>query len=333
MIRVAAGERAAAFEYAGPPGPADVVAARDRIAGSVRRTPLERSVWLSEWSGVDVFLKLECWQRTRSFKMRGAANAVALLPPEARRRGIVTASAGNHGQALALAAAEAGVPATVFVPADAPGTKKGRIRSFGATLDETEPDYDAAERAAQAFASERGAFFIHGFSDPAVVAGQGTVGLEILEELPAVREIVVPVGGGGLAGGIGIAVASAAAPVRIIGVQSSRTIAMYEAFRAGRVVDTPITPTLADGLAGCTDERAFALARRVIHELHLVEEAAIAAAIRDHHRHDGILVEGAAAVCAAALITVPLELHGPVVLVVSGGNIDGARLASVLTAD
>jgi threonine dehydratase len=278
-----------------------------------------------------VFLKLECWQRTRSFKMRGAANAVALLPPEARTHGVVTASAGNHGQAVALAAAEAGIPATVFVPADAPGTKKGRIRSSGATLDESEPDYDAAERAAQAFARERGAFFIHGFSDPAVVAGQGTVGLEVMEELPAVREIVVPVGGGGLAGGIGIA--AAAEPIRIIGVQSSRTIAMYEALRAGRVIETPITPTLADGLAGCTDERAFALARRVLHELHLVEEAAIAAAIRDHHRHDGILVEGAAAVCAAALITVPLELRGPVVLIVSGGNIDGARLASLLAAD
>jgi threonine dehydratase len=310
-----------------------VQAAQLRIGGQVRRTPLERSVWLSQYTGAEVFLKLECWQRTRSFKMRGAANAIAGLPAVARARGVVTSSAGNHGQAVALAAAEAGLPATIFVPSDAPRTKKARIRSYGAELNEDAATYDDAERVAVEYARERDAFFVHGFSDPDVVAGQATVGMEILDELPDVREVIVPVGGGGLIGGVGSVMRSAAAPVRIIGVQSERTNAMYEAFRGGHVVDTPVTPTLADGLAGCTNEPAFRLARRVVDELHLVEEAAIAAAVRDHFRHDGIVAEGAAAVGAAALITVPLELRGPVVVVISGGNIDGSRLAALLTAE
>jgi threonine dehydratase len=312
---------------------ADAYAAQRRIAGTARRTPLERSVWLSEYTGVDIYLKLECWQRTRSFKMRGAANAIGSLPAEARTRGVVTASAGNHGQAVAVAAAEARIPATVFVPADAPRTKRSRIQSWGAQLNEEQPDYDAAERAARAFADEHGAFFVHAFSDPAVVAGQATVALEILEERPDVREVIVPVGGGGLVGGTGMVLQSTGSGARVVGVQSTRTRAMYEAFRAGHVVDTPITPTLADGLAGCTYEPSFELARQVMHEIHLVDEPAIAAAVRDHFRHDGIVTEGAAAVCAAALITIPLELRGPVALVVSGGNIDAARFASLLTAD
>jgi threonine dehydratase len=332
-MKLARGEPDAVTDEVGTPTLADVQTAHRRIARSISSTPLERSVWLSQWTGVEVFLKLECWQRTRSFKMRGAANAVAALPSDARVRGLVTASAGNHGQAVALAAAEAGIPATIFVPSSAPRTKKAKIRGYGAELDEDQPNYDEAERAAIGFARERGALFVHGFSDPAVVAGQGTVGLEILEQLPTVREIIVPVGGGGLIGGIGVVTTSAGHRIRLIGVQSSQTHAMHAAFRAGRLVDTPITPTLADGLAGCTDEASFRRAQRVIDELHLVDEAAIAAAVRDHFRHDGIVAEGAAAVGAAALITTPLELVGPVVVVVSGGNIDGSSLASLLTAD
>ncbi|MGH7553313.1 MAG: threonine ammonia-lyase, partial [Longimicrobiales bacterium] len=205
------------------PSLADVHTAQRRIARSISKTPLERSVWLSQWTGVEVFLKLECWQRTRSFKMRGAAHAVAALPSDARVRGLVTASAGNHGQAVALAAAEAGISATIFVPSDAPRTKKARIRGYGAALEEEQPNYDEAERAAIAFARERGALFVHAFSDPAVVAGQGTVGLEILEQLPTVREIIVPVGGGGLIGGIGVVTVSAGRGIRVIGVQGSQT--------------------------------------------------------------------------------------------------------------
>lgn len=331
MIRVAHAEPVTAAPL--PPSLGDIYAAQRRIAGSVLRTPLERSVWLSEWTGIAVYLKLECWQRTRSFKMRGASNAIRALPPEAAHRGVVAASAGNHGQAVAVAARAAKIPCTIFVPADAPQTKKARIRSAGAGLDESSANYDDAERAAATYAAQRGAFLVHAFSDPLVVAGQATVGLEIMEDLPDVREVLVPVGGGGLAGGVGRVLRAAGAGARLIGVQSTRTSAMYDALRAGRVVETPITATLADGLAGCTDERAFRLVREVMDELHLVEESAIAAAVRDHLRHDGIVAEGAAAVAAAALITIPLDLRGPTVLVVSGGNIDGGRLASLLTAD
>lgn len=331
MIRVANGVQVPDASL--PPTLSDVYAAQRRIAGSVLRTPLERCVWLSEWTGVDVYLKLECWQRTRSFKMRGAANAIRSLPAEAARRGVVAASAGNHGQSVALAASAAGIPCTIFVPSDAPVTKKARIRSARAQLDEESATYDDAERAAAAHAARQGAFLVHAFSDPVVVAGQATVGLEILEDLPDVREVLVPVGGGGLAGGVGRVLRAAGSGARLIGVQSTRTVAMYEALRVGAVVETPITPTLADGLAGCTDERAFRLVREVIDEVHLVEESAIAAAVRDHLRHDGIVAEGAAAVAAAAVITIQLDLRGPTVLIVSGGNIDGGRLASVLTAD
>src|SRR5688500_14066765 len=195
------------------------------MAGAVHRTPLERSRWLSDLTGQDVWLKLECWQRTRSFKMRGAFNAVRALSAAERARGLVTASAGNHGQALALAARELGATATIFVPHDAPETKKARIRSYHAVLDAESPTYDDAELAAIAFAADTGRTFVNAYSDRNVVAGQGTVALEILEDLPDVKHIVVPVGGGGLIAGICIA-AKAVADIRITGVQSTHTRAM-----------------------------------------------------------------------------------------------------------
>src|SRR5688572_13477647 len=197
----------------------DIYIARKRISTIARRTPLDRSLWLTELTGHDVYLKLECWQRTKSFKMRGAYNAIASLDQQARARGLVTASAGNHGQAVALAARELGAKAIIFVPATAPETKKARIRSFGAELRDEEPTYDHAQVAAQQFAQETGATFVHAFSDAAVVAGQGTVGIEIIEDLPHVRDVLVPVGGGGLIAGIGIALKSTSPELRVIGIQ------------------------------------------------------------------------------------------------------------------
>jgi threonine dehydratase len=308
----------------------DVHAARRRIAVLARTTPVEQSPRLSEAWGADVLLKLECWQRTRSFKIRGACNAVALLDAAQRSRGIVTASAGNHGQAVALAAREFGVHATVFVPATAPATKTARIRQYGAELRDDALDYDSAERIAREYAASTGAVFVHAFSDAAVVAGQATVALEILEAVPHVRTVVVPVGGGGLMAGLGRVFRAAAPHVRIIGVQSTRTRAMYEAIEAGRVVDVPIPPTLADGLAGCTDEISFGRVAAVIDELVLVEETAIAAAIRTLHGSDGVTAEGAGATGAAAILSGQLRGTGPAVVLVTGGNIDGGLLASIL---
>jgi threonine dehydratase len=308
----------------------DVHAARRRIAVLARTTPVEQSARLSEAYGADVLLKLECWQRTRSFKIRGACNAVALLDAAQRSRGMVTASAGNHGQAVALAAREFGVHATVFVPATAPATKTARIRQYGAELRDEAPDYDSAERIAREYAATTGAVFVHAFSDADVVAGQATVALEILEAVPAVRTVVVPVGGGGLMAGLGRVFRAVAPHVRIIGVQSTQTRAMYEAVAAGRVVDVPIPPTLADGLAGCTDAISFGRVAAVIDELVLVEETAIAEAIRTLYGSDGITAEGAGAAGAAAVLSGQLRGTGPAVVLVTGGNIDGGLLASIL---
>lgn len=309
---------------------AAVRAAAGRIAEVARRTPLERCAWLSERTGVDVYLKLECWQPTRSFKVRGATNAVLSLDAAARARGVVAASAGNHGQAVALAAGRAGIAARIFVPRTAPAVKKQRIRALGAQLDESAPDYDAAEAAAAAYAGETAATLVHAYSDPAVVCGQATVGLEILTDLPQLESVLVPVGGGGLIAGIGAALRASGSRARVLGVQSERTRNMYEAFAAGAVVPCPIEPTLADGLAGCTDEPAYQRARAVTDELHLVSEAAIADALRAHLGHDGLLLEGSAAVAAAALLEEKVQPRGPTVLVLTGGNIDPATLAGLL---
>jgi threonine dehydratase len=311
----------------------DVLRARARIADAVHRTPLERSPWLSEVAGCDVYLKLECWQPTRSFKVRGASNAVLARAKEVRARGLVTASAGNHGQAVARAARAVDAPATIFVPTDAPAAKKERIRGFGATLDEGAATYDDAEHAARAFADRTGAVFVHAFSDADVVAGQATVGLEIAEALPAVRNVVVPVGGGGLIAGIGTVLREVAPTCRLLGVQSVETRAMSDAFGAGHAVDSPITPTLADGLAGCTDETSYQRVRALIERIHLVDEAAIADALRLLFVRDGVVAEGSGAVGPAAIAGGVLRLEGDTAVVITGGNIDADRFARILRGE
>ncbi len=310
----------------------EIYEARRRIMGVARRTPLDRSLWLTELAGHDVYMKLEAWQRTRSFKMRGAYNAISSLDPEHRARGLVTASAGNHGQAVALAAREVGARATIFVPKNAPETKKRRIQAFGAAINTDCASYDEAQVAAREFADRSGATFVHAFSDRAVVAGQGTVGVEILEDMPHVRNVIVPVGGGGLIGGIGIAIKSANPAIRVIGVQSTATPAMHEAFRAGKLVNCSLKPTLADGLAGQVDEISFTRARAVVDEMVLVEEETIPAAIRAMYR-DGVIGEGGAAVSVAAIAEGVVKVDGPTVVVITGGNIDAERFAAILSSE
>jgi threonine dehydratase len=313
-----------------PPTAADVFAARARLRGVTRRTPLQPSPWLSEIAGVPVHLKLECWQRTGSFKLRGAFNAIGKLDAATRERGLTTASAGNHGLAVAVAAALLGATATIFVPASAPGTKKRRIRRAGADLREVPGTYDDAAAAARLHADESGAHLVHAFDHPDIRAGQGTVGLEIVEALPEVVEVVVPVGGGGLAAGVGAALRALAPGARTWGVQSTATTAMYDAFRAGQVVPTRDAPTLCDGLAGETEPGAYRAVRDAVHGLELVEESAVAPAIRALFLEEGVVAEGAGAVGVAALIEGLLPLAGPTAVVVSGGNIDGDRLARIL---
>lgn len=316
------------------PDPRELYRARARIGPAVRRTPLQSSPWLTDLTGVEILLKLECWQRTGAFKLRGAYNAVAALDPTVRRRGLVTASAGNHGQGTALASRLLGCQVRVFVPASAPATKKARIRGFGARLSEVQGSYDDAARLARDAADRTGARFVHPFADPDVVAGQGTVGLEILEDLPDVRTVVVPVGGGGLLAGVGIAVrAIAGRHVRVLGVQSSATRAMHAAFEAGAVVDTPVVPTLCDGLAGEVELVSYERARAVADGIQLVDEATVAPAIRSLYHHEGVVAEGAGVIGVAAVLAGTLELEGPAVVVVSGGNIDGKVLAGILAEE
>jgi threonine dehydratase len=299
----------------------------------VRRTPLERSDALSEIAGADVHLKLEGMQRTGSFKLRGGYNVVALLPPEERARGLVTASAGNHGQGVALAARMLGARAVVFVPESAPEGKKRRIARFGAELRCVPGSYDDAQAAGAAFAAESGAVFVSAFGDPALAAGQGTVALEIFDELPGVRTIVAPVGGGSLLGGIGV-VARALGDVRVVGVQTDETAAMHASLAAGRPTSTRYGPTLCEGLSGDVDERALALAREVVDEVVLVSEDAVRRAIRWLYVEEGVVAEGSAAVAAAALLEGAVRgLEGPVAVVLTGSNLDAARLAPILAGE
>jgi threonine dehydratase len=313
-----------------PPAIAVFEAAR-RLRGVVDPTPLRRSEVLSARAGVDVWLKCEHEQRTGSFKARGAYNALASLPPNVRERGVVASSAGNHGLGIAFAARALGVRATVFVPATAPRVKKEGIARLGAAVDDSRPDYDAAARAAHELAAETGATYVDPCAGEAVLAGQGTVALEILAELPEVAAVVVPVGGGGLLGGIAALLRRVAPRVRIVGAQSVRTAAMARSLRAGRVVDIPNEPTLADGLAGGIAPEALAVGRVALDDIVTVEEDDIARAIALLHRTDGVTAEGSGAAAPAAVLSGAARLGaGPVVVVVSGGNIDRERLEDVL---
>ncbi|MDE3127786.1 MAG: pyridoxal-phosphate dependent enzyme [Gemmatimonadota bacterium] len=296
-----------------------------RIGGHVKRTPLVKSDALSRAAGGDVYLKLENLQTTGSFKLRGALNALSLLPSDAQRRGVVTSSAGNHGLGVAYAASALGIPATIFVPSTAPDVKKNGIRALGATLDDAQPDYDAAMAAARAFGAEHGLPFVNPCLGDDLLAGQGTVALEILQELPALRTLLVPVGGGGLLGGCASLVRHDAPNARIVGAQSDQTAAMARSVAAGRVVEIPVAPTLADGLAGQIDEHALDIGVHALDDIVLLTEDEIARAIAWLHAEHDLKVEGAGAVAAGAALLGKTPLAFPAVAVVSGGNIDDAR--------
>ena len=301
----------------------DVFAAAQRIAGVARRTPLRRSAGLSRIASGDVHLKLENEQLTGSFKIRGAFNTLATLGDAERARGVVASSAGNHGQGVAYAARHFRVPATIYVPRTAPQVKKRGIAEHGATVNDAAADYDEAHARALRHADEHGARFIDPCLGAALIAGQGTVALEVVSELPSLAAVVVPVGGGGLLGGIASFVRRVAPHVRIIGAQSVRTDAMARAVAAGRVVPIPNAPTLADGLAGQVDEEAVEIARHALDDMVLVTEEELADAIAWLAREEDAVVEGAGAVGVAAVLHARLPaLPTPAAVIVSGGNID-----------
>ncbi len=311
--------------------PNEIRAAAARIAPAIRETPFYKSDGLSAFVGGDVWLKMESEQHTGSFKLRGATNAVAMLSAEQRARGVVTASAGNHGLGIAHAAQALGVALTVFVPRTAPSVKKDRIAGFGATVDATAPNYDDAELLAKEFAARTGATFVSAYAGRDILAGQGTVALEILETLPALRTILIPIGGVGLASGIAGLLRAEAPDVRIIGAQSDRTNAMTIAMRTGEPTVIPDLPTLADGLSGQADAYMLAQGQAALDEMVASSEEDVASAIAYLWIEEGFKVEGAGAVGVAALLSGRVhDLQFPVVAVVSGGNIDDEKHKAVL---
>jgi threonine dehydratase len=326
-------------------GVADVRAAAARIAGRVERTPLRRSAWLSlrpggatgppragqaSRPGADVFLKLETLQPTFSYKIRGALNAVLRLAESGARPPLVTASAGNHGRALAHAAREAGFPLTVYAPEGAPSTKLDAIRALGAELVLC-PDYDEAERRAKAHGATGSAHFISPYSHPDVIAGAGTVALEILEQRPSVGAVVVPIGGGGLISGIALACAGRA---EVIGVEAEASSPFTHSLAAGRIVEIEVGRTLADGLAGNLDPDTvtFDIVREHVREIVRVSEEEMEDAMRGLVREERLIAEGAGAAGVAAVLAGKVERPGQeIAVVLSGGNIDVQKLAGVLS--
>lgn len=311
----------------------DVRRAAARLSGIARRTPLRRAPRISERTGLDVWLKLENEQLTGSFKLRGAYNAIASLSPEERSRGIVAASAGNHGRGVAFAAQRFGIPAMIFAPRTTPRVKVNGMRECGATVDLDAAHYDEAHARALEFAAVKEMTSVDPCRGAPLVAGQGTVALEMLEQLPETRCVIVPVGGAGLLGGIGAYIREIAPHVRIIGAQSVTTNAMALSLEAGRVVDIPVVETLADGLAGGIDAYALDVGRYALDAIVTVAESDIERAIAALARDEDIVAEGAGAVGVAALLAEAIpNAPGPVVVVISGGNIDRETLERILSA-
>lgn len=314
----------------------DLLQARQRIRHLVRRTPLEHSPSLSARLGVPVYLKLESLQITGSFKLRGASNAVARLEAAQKARGVVAASTGNHGRALAHAATAQGVRATICLSRLVPQNKVQAIRDLGARVVIVGASQDDAQAEAERIAREEGATLLPPFDHPHIIAGQGTLGLEILEQLPEVRQVLVPLSGGGLFAGVALAMKYADPRIRLHGLSMRRGAAMHASLAAGRPVEVEELPTLADSLGGGIglDNRfTFAITGALCDQLHLLDEASIAAGIRHAYREERHVVEGAGAVGIAALLDGLIEPEGPVVVVVSGRNIAIEQHLQVITED
>jgi threonine dehydratase len=317
---------------------ADKIAmARRLIAGEIYQTPLERSNWLSEACGAETFLKLECYQPTGSFKVRGASAAVRSLDSAQKRAGVITASAGNHGLGLAYAASRAGIGATVVVPEYASSAKLQALKRFPIEVRVGGPTYDDAERTALEVASASGAYYISPYNHPHVIAGQGTIGLEMLEAPEPPDVVLIPVGGGGLISGVGSAIKHHRPSTRIVAVQAANSPAMAEALRAGELVSIAFIHSLADGLQANIEPGSitFDIAREVIDDVVLISEEEMVQAIRLTFAELHVAIEASAAVGIAALLSGKVsEIAGKrVAVVLTGRNIAPDTLASMLTGD
>ncbi len=311
----------------------DVEAALARIRDRVYLSPCARTETFSRLTGTEAFLKLENLQMTGSFKERGALNRLLTLSPEERARGLITASAGNHAQGVAYHAGRLGYPATIVMPETTPIIKVASTRAHGARVVLSGSSYDEAYAEARRLEQAEGLTFVHPFDDPGVIAGQGTIGLEILDQVPDLDAVVVPVGGGGLVSGVGVAVKGRRPGVRVIGVQAELLASMQAALEAGKPVTLEGAQTLADGIAvKRTGDLTLAHARKVVDEVVTVSEEEIASAILYLLEKEKTVVEGAGAVGVAALMhhRLPGLAGKKVVAVLSGGNIDVNLVARVI---
>jgi threonine dehydratase len=306
-------------------------AAAERIASGARRTPMVYSYTFSEGAGCEVHLKLENLQRTGSFKLRGALNKVGQLSRSALDSGLVAASAGNHAQGVALAARLAGARATIVMPRETPLVKIQRTEAYGAEVVLHGASWDESQARALELAADTGATPVHPFDDPDVILGQATVGLEILEEVPDLDAIVVPIGGGGLASGIALAVKALAPKVRVIGVQAEGAAAMVRSFRSGSAVVVERPETIADGIrVGTVGERTFEIVRRLVDDCVTVSDAEIVDAALQAIEKSKVVAEPAGVVGIAALLAGRLSGAQRVCAVVSGGNVDPNLLARMI---
>lgn len=313
-----------------PPTVLDVYEARRRLAGRLPKTPLQPSPWLSAIAGGPVFLKLESINLTNSFKIRGALNAALRMSESVASHTptIVTASAGNHGRALALSTEELGLKCVVFTPASAPDAKKNAIRRHGAILHSDCEDYDAAEKQAREFAEREGGVYISPYNHPDVIAGAGTVGLEIIEETADLDVVVIPLGGGGLASGMGLAIRAAAPGATIVGVEVEASTPFTLSLKAGRITEITPRASLADGLVGNLEPESmtFPLVKQVVDRVVTVSEGDLTRAMKGLATEERLIVEGAGAAAVASILAGKASAAGSrVVAMVTGGNVDLAK--------
>jgi len=311
---------------------ADVMAARERLHDAIYYSPCPHSIMLSALTGQEVYLKMENLQMTGSFKERGALNRIALLTPEQASRGVIAASAGNHAQGVAYHATKRGIRAVIVMPLTTPLVKVTATRDFGAEVVLYGANYDEAFIEATRLCADEGLTFIHPFDDPAVMAGQGTIGLELLEQVPQLEAVVVPIGGGGLISGIGCAIKELRPEIRIVGVQTSRLPSMAAAVEAHRPVTIDPATTIADGIAvRRAGDLTLPMVERYVDEIVTVDEDEIASAILMLLEREKTLAEGAGATALAALLQHRTSLDGAhTAVLVCGGNIDVTLLSRII---
>jgi threonine dehydratase len=311
----------------------DIRAAARRLTGMINETPVLHDEVLSKQLGASVYLKAECLQKSGSFKVRGAFNKISSLTPEERIKGVIAPSAGNHAQGVAMAAALDGIQATIVMPTFAPLTKVQATRSYGARVILHGHSFDDAAAHAKELASDHGYTYVHAFNDPVVMAGQGTLGLEILEKLPGLDTVIVPVGGGGLIAGVATAIKHLKPTTRVVGVQAAGCSAVRPSLAAGQPVAVSVAQTIADGIAvKRPGDLTLPIIREYVDEVLEVSDDEIARAIAHCANNARLVVEGAGAAGLAALIAghVSIEPGERVCAVLCGGNIDANLLARVL---